>query len=90
MLRGRSLFMDNLVSSLNRMPKDGRSLVRDGALFTGLLTGTIAYFQYRMYVQKVFQRSEGHYRMGGEINNCTPWKQMYFTWWRMPFEEWKI
>ena len=33
-------------------------------------------------------RSEGWYRFGLEIRNCTPWKQMYFTWWRMPIEEW--
>lgn len=22
--------------------------------------------------------------------NCTPWTQMYFTWWRMPETEWTV
>ena len=25
--------------------------------------------------------------MSQECKNVTPWKQMYFTWWRMPREE---
>lgn len=24
------------------------------------------------------------------MTNCTPWKQMYFTWWRMPQEEYDV
>lgn len=54
----------------------------------GVLTGTVAYFQYRLLIKKEFLRSEGHYRLSREVKNCTPWKQMYFTWWRMPKEEW--
>jgi hypothetical protein len=37
---------------------------------------------------KNWHRSEGHYRFNQMVTNCTPWKQMYFSWWRMPEEEW--
>ena len=72
------------------MPKEGKSYLREGAIFTGLVTGAVGYLNYRLYLRKQFLRSEGHYRMGRECKNCTPWKQMYFTWWRMPFEEWNV
>ena len=75
---------------IRRLPTEERTLLRDGAIYTGLFTGAVAYFQYREYVKKSFYRSEGHYRFSQRITNCTPWKQMYFTWWRMPEEEWTI
>jgi len=64
--------------------------VRDGAFWTGVITGGFAYANYRIYLKKQFLRSEGHYRLESEVKNCTPWKQMYFTWYRMPMEEWNI
>ena len=72
------------------MPKEGKSYLLEGAMFTGLATGAVAYLNYRLYLRKQFLRSEGHYRMSRECKNCTPWKQMYFTWWRMPLEEWTV
>ena len=90
MLRVRSLFLENVKSSIGRLPREGRLSVRDGAIMLGGLTGAFAYINYRLYIKKTFLRSEGHYRFGQEVKNCTPWKQMYFTWWRMPIEEWSI
>lgn len=77
-------------SLLKRMSHEDRSLVKDGAIFTALFTGAIAYFNYREYVKKDFLRSEGHYRFNSRSQNITPWKQLYFTWWRMPDEEFNV
>ena len=55
-----------------------------------MLTGALAYLSYREYIKKGFLRSEGMYRFEQRITNCTPWKQLYFTWWRMPDEEWTV
>jgi hypothetical protein len=65
-------------------------MLRDGAIYTGLLFGVVGYHQYRSFIKKEFLRSEGHYKFNQRITNCTPWKQMYFTWWRMPEEEWVV
>ena len=65
-------------------------MTREGAMAMMVFTGGLSYFNYRMYIKKQFLRSAAHYRMSMEIKNCTPWKQMYFTWWRMPEEEYKV
>ena len=78
------------LSLIKRMSKEERTTFRDGAIYTGLFTGAFAYFHYRSYIKKQFKRSEAHYRLGQTVQNCTPWKQMYFTWWRMPEEEWTV
>ena len=90
MLRVRSVLFDNIKSRINRMPKEGKSYLFEGAWFATLAFGGVAYFNYRLYLRKQFLRSEGHYRFGQECKNCTPWRQMYFTWWRMPYEEWTV
>lgn len=72
------------------MSGEERNLVRDGAIFTSVFTGVFSYFNYREYIKKDFLRSEGHYRFGSRINNMTPWKQLYFTWWRMPDQEFNV
>lgn len=77
-------------SLIKRMADGERKAVRDGAFSVGLFTGAIAYFQYRDYIRKEFLRSEAHYRFSTPITNCTPWKQMYFTWWKMPDEEFTV
>jgi hypothetical protein len=73
-----------------RMSNDDRTLVKEGALFLTLVTGTLSYFSYREWVKKDFLRSEGHYRFQSRTENITPWKQLYFTWWRMPDEEFNV
>ena len=78
-------------SLIKRMATDERNLVREGAIFSALATGAFSYFHYREYIKKAFKRSEAHYKFRNQtITNCTPWKQMYFTWWRMPEEEWTV
>lgn len=77
-------------SLIKRLALEERTQLRDGAIYTGLATGAFAYMHYRMYIKKEFLRSEGHYKFNQRITNCTPWKQMYFTWWRMPEEEWTV
>ena len=72
---------------LKRMPKEDRTLLRDGAIYFGLIVGGFSYFNYREYIKKDFYRSEGHYRFSSMISNITPWRTLYFTWWRMPNEE---
>ena len=77
-------------SLIKRMAKEERNLLRDGALCTFMGTGIFSYFHYRLYLKKQFLRSEAHYKFSRTVTNCTPWKQMYFTWWRMPWEEWTV
>ena len=74
-------------SIIKRLSTEDRSLVRDGALFVTLVTGAIGYLNYRQFIKKDFLRSEAHYRLNSRVENITPWKQLYFTWWRMPDEE---
>ncbi len=75
---------------VKRMAREERTLLRDGAIYTCLATGAFSYFQYREYIKKSFRRSEAHYKFNQTVTNCTPWKQMYFSWWRMPEEEWTV
>jgi hypothetical protein len=72
------------------MSSEERNYIRDGAIYTTLFTGLFSYFNYREYIRKDFLRSEGHYRFSARISNMTPWKQLYFTWWRMPDEEFTV
>jgi cytochrome oxidase assembly protein ShyY1 len=72
------------------MSTEDRNMVRDGAIMSTLIFGTLSYFNYREWVKKDFLRSEGHYRMSSRITNNTPWKELYFTWWRMPDEEFNV
>ena len=75
---------------IRRMAKEERTLVRSGALYTSIFTGAFAYFHYREDIRKSFRRAEGHYKLNQMVTNCTPWKQMYFSWGRMPEEEWTV
>jgi hypothetical protein len=72
---------------IQKMKREDRNFVRDGGIYLGLITGSIAYWNYRQMIRKDFYRSEGHYRFSKRLANITPWKQLYFTWWRMPDEE---
>ena len=47
-------------SLIKRMNASDRALVRDGSFAVGLLTGFVAYFNYRERLRKDFLRSEGH------------------------------
>ena len=78
------------IRALRAMPGEERKLLWEGAVFTSLFTGAFAYLHYRLFVRKDFLRSSGHYKMNQRMVNCTPWTQMYFTWWRMPEREWTI
>lgn len=75
---------------IKRMTSEERNLVRDGGFIVGFLTGMLSYHNYRQHIKKDFLRSEGHYRMSIREQNITPWKQLYFTWWRMPEEEFTV
>lgn len=41
-------------SVIKRLSSDERSYVKEGGLFLGVLTGGVAYFNYRLYLQKDF------------------------------------
>lgn len=77
-------------SVIKRLSSEERNYVRDGAIFMTMITGAFSYFNYREYIKKDFLRSEGHYRFNSRTQNITPWKQLYFTWWRMPEEEFNV
>lgn len=77
-------------SLISKMGAAERSSVRDGAATLAFCTGGVAYWNYRERVRKEFLRSEGWYRMSWKIENMTPWRQLYFTWWRMPMEEYNV
>jgi hypothetical protein len=61
-------------SLVKKMNKQERSLVCDGAVVCGLLTGSVAYWNYRERIRKDFLRSEAHYRFSHITENITPWK----------------
>jgi len=50
-------------SLINKMNITDRSKVRDGASLLALITGLVAYTNYRMRIKKEFLRSEAHYRL---------------------------
>lgn len=77
-------------SLVTKMKPAERKLVRDGSLTLALFTGAVAYWNYREKIRKEFLRSEGHYRFSHVVENVTPWKQLYWTWWRMPKEEYNV
>lgn len=77
-------------SIIKRMSSEDRNLIKEGAIFASFIFGAVSYLNYREYVKKDFLRSEGHYRMNSRITNNTPWKQLYYTWWRMPDEEFNV
>ena len=61
----------NLIQKMNVAERD---LVRQGSAFTFIITGGIAYWNYRERIRKEFLRSEGHYRLNHAVTNVTPWK----------------
>jgi len=73
-----------------RLSHEDRNLVKEGAVMMTFLTGAFSYFNYREYIKKDFLRSEGHYRFNSRTQNITPWKSLYFTWWKMPDEEFNV
>ena len=77
-------------SLISKMNAAERGKVRDGALFCSSMTGVIAYWNYRERLRKDFMRSEAYSRLASTIQNMTPWKQLYFSWWRMPREEYEV
>ena len=76
-------------SIIKRMNPQEKNHLYSGALAVGLCTGLIGYFNYRQYIRKDFLRSAGHYRFQQPFSNVTPWNHMFFTWYRMPEEEFK-
>jgi hypothetical protein len=68
------------------MTSEEKINLRIGAFMVGLATGTFAYGHYREFIKKKFVRSEGHHRFTQKLTNMTPWRQLYFTWHRMPSE----
>ena len=72
------------------MPREEKNYIRSGALGAGMFTGAIGYSFYRKFIKQEFLRAEGSYKLEQRVQNCTPWKQLYFTWWRMPDEEWMV
>lgn len=73
-----------------RLRGNQKSLVNTGALMVGLLTGGIAYFNYRVKLTKDFLIGHGHNRMDRSATNKTPYKSMWLTWYRMPDEEYDV
>lgn len=47
---------------IRRLNQEERTYVRDAGILVGIITGGIAYLNYRQYIKKDFLRSEGHYR----------------------------
>lgn len=61
-----------------------------GAFVVGMFTWAFSYANYREFIKKDFLRSEAHYRFNTRLENVTPWKQLYWTWYRMPKEEYNV
>jgi hypothetical protein len=77
-------------SIIKRLNTEEKDYVRTGAIFMGFMTGGWGYYNYREFIKKDFLKSEGHYRLSNRIINMTPYKTLYFTWWRMPLEEFNV
>ena len=77
-------------SLIRRLNPADKGNLKEGALFGAVVTGGVAYWNYREKIRKEFLRSEGHYRFSHALENITPWKQMYFTWFRMPEKEFNV
>ena len=77
-------------SLIKKMTSEEKTHLKNGAFLIGLGTGMFAYGHYREFIKKEFQRSEGHHRFTQKLTNMTPWKQLYFTWHRMPDEEFNV
>lgn len=75
---------------IKKMSPAEKTNLRHGAFMSGIAVGAVAYWNYRERIRKEFLRSEGHYRFSHIANNMTPWKQLYFTWWRMPDQEFNV
>ena len=76
-------------SAIKRLTAEERHNFKHGTAFVFLTAGSFAYVNYRRYIQKDFLRSHAYYRLGATIQNMTPWGNMYFTWFRMPREEYE-
>ena len=77
-------------SLIRKMTIEDRLHVRNGAFLIAACTGAFAYVNYREFIKKEFQRSEGHHRFEKQrITNMTPWKQLYMFWHRMPDQEYE-
>jgi hypothetical protein len=77
-------------SLIQKMNAAERTKVRDGAGVLAATLGGVAYWNYRERLRKEFLRSEACYRLSWQVENMTPWRQLYFTWWRMPREEYDV
>lgn len=73
--------------ALRRLRGKTKDAVSYGALSIGLLTGSIAYFNWRLKMEKEFRIGHGLYRLSTKAQNITPWKSQWMTWYRMPDQE---
>lgn len=73
--------------ALRRLRGKTKDAVNYGALSVGLLTGGIAYFNWRLKIRKEFVLGHGLTRLSGRAQNITPWKSQWLTWYRMPDQE---
>jgi len=48
---------------IKRLNLEEKNFIREGAIFVSVLTGAVAYYNYRQFIRKDFYRSEGHYRL---------------------------
>lgn len=74
---------------IKKLPERDRYYIRCGAATTAMITWWIAYRNYRVKLRKMYSRSFCHYRMSDSVENVTPYKSLYWTWWRMPAEEYE-
>jgi hypothetical protein len=72
---------------VRKRPLQDQANISRGLFFSSCLIGVGAYACYRKYIQEEFLVSHAHYKMSEKMVNATPWKKMYFTWYRMPYQE---
>lgn len=76
--------------AISRLRGRSRDFFCKGALHLGLLTGFVAYWNYRFAIKKEFILSAGHYRFASPITNMTPFESIWLQWYRMPQPEFNI
>lgn len=76
--------------AIRRLRGNSKKLVNLGAFQLGLLTGFVAYWNYRFKIKKEFLVSHGLHKFNGPAKNKTPWESQWLTWFRMPEQEFMV
>lgn len=76
--------------AIRRLRGNARRSVNTGAFGVGFATGMLAYWNYRFTIKKEFLIGHGLHRFSQQVTNYTPYDVQWLTFYRMPWEEYKV